>query len=147
VCPLGITEILFVGDKGVQMKPRGSSQLFSGPGHRRSLEEENKTPSPARYREAGCSDASAMDDLPFSLSLKRLSCCAMDTKRQRTKFFEKDFCFSDYLSRRITVRRDLVAAESEGLTAAPNPTEVFFRSSAHKAFHDYNLKSLETLRP
>jgi hypothetical protein len=32
-----ITEILFVGDKGVQMKPRGSSQLFFGAGSRRSL--------------------------------------------------------------------------------------------------------------
>jgi hypothetical protein len=42
VCPLGITEILFVGDKGVQMKPRGSSQLFSGPGHRRSLRKKTK---------------------------------------------------------------------------------------------------------
>jgi hypothetical protein len=71
VSSLGITEILFVGDKGVQMKPRGSSQLFSGPGPG-GFEEENKTPSPARYREAGCSDASAMDDPFFLYSINSL---------------------------------------------------------------------------
>jgi hypothetical protein len=63
VSSLGITEILFVGDKGVQMKPRGSSQLFSGG---RSLRKKTKH---RLQRDTEKQDApmSAMDDPFFSL--------------------------------------------------------------------------------